>query len=81
MKRVGDDFTKPTLGRILHSPIIMRHILEFEGEKEAATKSVLEMERVTRRVLTSLNARIRRKQQHLSRHEDLVLHRGYASIS
>ena len=80
MKRVGDDFTRPTMRRILHSPEVMRQILEFEGQLEAATKSVPQMEFATRTVLTTLNVKLRRKQQQLSKHQSSVLHRGHASL-
>ncbi len=81
MKQVGDDFTKPTMRRILDLPEVMRHILEFEGQIETATKSVSEMEYATRKVFTDLNRVNRRRQHQLSRREDCVLHRCHASIS
>jgi hypothetical protein len=85
MKRVGDDFTRPTMRRILHSPEVMKEILEFDGHKEEAIKSVVEMESVTRRALGKLNPnrqhRRREQQFRFRRHECFVLHRGHASVS
>lgn len=81
MKRVGNDFTKPTMRRILQSPEVMKGILEFEGQLEAAAKSVVQLEIATREVLATLTAKDRRKQPQSSKHERSALHRGFASIS
>lgn len=81
MKRVGNDFTKPTMRRILQSPEVMKGVLEFEGQLEAATKSVVQLEVATREVLANLTAKRRRKQQQTLKHERSTLHHGYASIS
>jgi hypothetical protein len=69
MKRMGDDFTKPTMQRILHSPGVMKDIVEFEGQKQVAVKTVLEEELASRSVNTVFNTRNRRReQQPLSKH-------------
>jgi hypothetical protein len=81
MKRIGDDFTRPTMRRMLRSPEVMRDILEFEGQMKTAANTVLQMESATREVFTSVNEKNRRRHQHLSNQERLVLHRAYASIS
>ena len=81
MHRVGEDFTKPTMRRILHSADVMQDILEFEGHKAEAMKSVLAMEVATRGVLTSFMGKHRRKELQLRKHESFVLHRGHASVS
>jgi hypothetical protein len=81
MKRVGNNFTRPTMRRILESPEVMRQILEFDGQVEAASKSVLEMKVATKRIFTNLNAHDRRKQQQLSKRVSSILHRGHASVS
>jgi hypothetical protein len=39
MRRVGDDFTRPTMRRILRTPEVMKEILEFEGQKEAGVRN------------------------------------------
>ncbi len=81
MKRVGRDFTKPTMRRILQSPEVMKGVLEFEGQLEVASKSVVQLETATREVLATLAIENRRKQQQISTHDRSALHRGYASIS
>jgi hypothetical protein len=81
MKRIGDDFTRPTMRRILRSPEVMKGILEFEGQTEAATKTALQMESATKKIFTSVNEKNRRRHQHISHQERLVLHRAYASLS
>jgi hypothetical protein len=80
MKRVGNDFTKPTMRRILQAPGVMENILEFEGQLEAATKSVVQMELETSEVMQRLAAKRRRKEQ-VWKHGVSVLHRGHASVS
>ncbi|ERF74158.1 hypothetical protein EPUS_08897 [Endocarpon pusillum Z07020] len=81
MKRVGNDFTKPTMRRILQSPEVMKGILEFEGQLEVAAQSVVQLEIATREVLATLTAKDRREQQQSSKHQPSALHRGFASIS
>ncbi len=81
MKRVGNDFTKPTVRRILQSPEVMKGVLEFEGQLEVAENSIVQLETATTEVLATLTAKNRRNQQPISKHERSALHRGYASIS
>jgi hypothetical protein len=81
MKHVGNNFTRPTMRRILESPKVMRQILEFEGQVEVASKSVIEMEVATKRVFTNLNPHDRRRQQQLSKRVSSMLHRVHASVS
>jgi len=81
MKRVGNDFTKPTMRRILQAPRVLENILEFEGQLEAAMKSVIQMElETTSEGMAALAAKRRRKAQ-VWKHGVSVLHRGYASVS
>lgn len=81
MKYIGNDFTRATMRRILRTPEVMKEVLEFEGDMEVATKSVLQMESATRKLLMVANAKNRRRHQQRSKDEGLVLHRGSASVS
>lgn len=81
MKRVGNNFTRPTMRRILQSPEVMKGVLEFEGQLEVATKSVVQLEVATRGLLATLIAKNRQKQQQVSKHEQSALHRGHCFIS
>jgi hypothetical protein len=80
IKRVGNDFTKPTMRRILQAPGVMKNILEFEGQLQAAMKSVLQMELETSKAMETLAGKKRRKEQ-VWKHGLSALHRGHASVS
>jgi hypothetical protein len=81
MKHIGDDFTKPTMRRILQSPAVMQSILEFEGQLEAAMESVVQMELETASGGVGASAAEKRRREQVWKHGASVLHRGHASVS
>jgi len=67
VKELGDLHTKPTMRKILNSPTVMKHILEYEDIKEAAETAARDpegpgLQPISEKVLEMLRTNANRRQ-------------------